>query len=450
MHHSRARRALTSRLLGVAATVLTLLIVAPTTTYAAPPPSPVNLNRWFGAEAGFEEIGCLGPGVDCAGFGTSSTFGGGVGTRRSMLDHEGPLGPEPWPARSGNRLFMAAVPGGDLGTASLTTIGSHAGPFKGGTLSVGLRVHWLPPVPVVIYQHTGADGGAAIRLTLTVDGSIVASTGGGSLLGITSKKVTTHGWHTLGLTYGPKTDVFRLWLDGGSPQISQTLVEGGPGGQLLIGIVSPTTTPFAIGFDDYVEAGKVDAPIHGARINYLMPHGTLGGTWEKSYPNRDCADAAGTWQMISEDQSVSVPGANCDLGGGGITTTAPGVTEVFTTEGIPSGHVPSSSYHRDVTAQPRAGEAILGVRARLRGRSAGSPVTLTAAILGQGPEIREDMTFGEDSRRFWGQTYPMQDVGVAWTAERLGALRLRIDGGPAAEVQRWVSEARIDYVWVPS
>ena len=454
MHHSRARRALNARLLGVAAVLLCLSPLATPAAAAVPEVSPIGLNRWFGAEAGFEEIACWGPGVACPGFGTIATFDGTVGTRSTEALYPGLTESEPWPSRTGSRLFMAATPGGSLATAALSTLGSDVGPFKGGTISLGVRVHWLPPVPVIIYRHIDPDAGPTILLTLTVDGSIVASTATGTLLGVTSRKITTHEWHTLGLTYGPKSEVFRLWLDGGSPQISQTLTGGGPGGDLSLGIVNPTTVKFAIAFDDIVEVTKVDASIHGARINYLMPHGQEGaGGWGKQPTEPvSCVDAAEPWQMISEDQEVSVPeeDISCGVSGGSITTAEPHASTVFPTDGVPSSHSPSRNYLRDVTLQPQSGEAIHGIRTRIRGKTDGPPASLTVDLLGGGRSIADSFGFEGDFFTRWGPSHFRYGSGSDWTPATLDALRMRLDSGPATDVQRWVSGLLLDYVWVPS
>lgn len=412
-----------------------------------------GFRRWLGAEAAFDEISCQGLGFGCSGFGTAATFNGAVGTRTTMLEYTGPAGPEPWPARTGNRLFMAAVPGGDLSTAMLTTLGSGDGPFLGGTVSFGFRIHWLSQVPVVIYRHTDPDPARAISVTLMPDGSLVATTGVGTILGVTTKKVQTYTWHTLALTYGPKSTIFRLWLDGGTPQFSRTIAEGGAGGDLSLGIVYPTSTKFAIAFDDYVESSKLDSPIVGARINYLLPYGMGGaGGWSKVVTEpASCIERAENWQLVSEDQFVEVPEEKiaCDVSSYGITTTNPHVMDVYTMDGVPSRHSPSHKYARDLSLHPKPGESIIGVRSRVRADTSGPPVTLTVSLLEQGPPLVDALEFEGEFRMAWGATHQAAPSGFPWTPDALNNLLVRLDSGPDAEALRRVSDVRVDYVWVP-
>lgn len=425
---------------------------------AAQPP----IGRWFGAEGGWMEHSCLALGASCPGFLTVSTFGGSVGAVETHTEHQdADLVERVWPARTGNRLFMADVPGGAPSVAYLSTTGSDLGPFRSGTLSFSFRAHTLPLQPVVIYRHTGSIPAETpvVTLSLSPEGRVVLSAAGS--VPAASRPLAPMAWHTVTITYAPSPGrTVRLYVDDQAP-VGGTLTLPSPTGNVDLGIVSATSAPFTIGIDDVVESPAFDARIRGARINYLMPMGQGAVAWTKRYPVEACNDAAANWQLVSEDQHVRATGSDgetvsCNLGGSAVGTDENGVVDRYLTEGIRSGHRPSASYHRDLAAQPHASDAILGVRVRARGLTDGPPVPISVGYLDKGAPTSDDLTFdgggSGGSQMRWGPTHTARTGGEEWTAGALGALSLRLDSGsgfPGLAVRRSIFAVRLDYVWVP-
>jgi hypothetical protein len=420
------------------------------------------LTRWFGGEGGFIESACYGFGWGCPGFLEVGTLGGEVGvqqTHQKLQDVD--LVQREWPARTGNYMFMGDVPGAVPATAYLSTSGSEAGPVKQGTVSFAFRMHFAPLQPVVIYRHWGTVPVETPLITLTLgpDGRLLLSAAG-SVIGAT-QPLGTMQWHAVTVTYGSQANsAIRLQVDTQGP-VTGRLSLPGPSGDVDIGIVSPTTTPFTIALDDFVDSPIFAAPIHGARINYLMPLGDALANWTKSYPVQACRDAARNWQLVSEDQSITATTTDgklmsCNLGGSSVTTGQNGVVDLYNTEGIPSRHSPSATYHRDLLAQPEANDAVLGIRLRARGLTSGPPVPFSLGYLQGGAAVEDALTFDGGgtggSQMKWGPTHYTTPGGGAWSAAALGGLQLRADSGPGLPglaVQRFLFALRLDYIWVP-
>ena len=423
--------------------------------------SPPTLGRWFGAEGGWSETACFAFGTGCPGFLGVSSFGGVIGaqeTHKTFQDLD--LVTRPWPARTGNYFYMANVPGGLPGIAYISTTGSNTGPVRPGTMSFALRVHNLPLQPVVIYKHQGLFPSQvpAVTLTLAPDGRILLSTGD-SFVGAT-RPISTFAWHDVTITYGAqRNSAIKLYVDD-QPILAGILTLAAPSGDLDLGIVTPTNTPFTLGIDDFVESPSFDAPIHGARINYLMPLGQGNVSWTKSYPISECRDAAANWQLVAEDQWITAPTSNgktvsCNLGGSSVATDRNQIVDEYTTEGIPSRHVPSSIYHRNLTTQPNGGDVIAGVRLRMRAVTDGPLLPLGAGYIDGGQVQEDQLTFqGQtgSSQVRWGPNHALRPNGQAWTAAALAGVGLRINSGPglgAVPVWRSVYSIRLDYVWIP-
>lgn len=435
----------------------------PSTTDA--PPSVV---RWFGAEGGFEEIACMGIGLGCSGFSSASGLGGALSARSTMAEAIDPDGKvRAWPARTGNRLFMATVPGGTPGFSYLSTIGTTDGPVGAGTVSFAFRTHTPPVQPVVLFRHLGGTPDQTVLLTLTPESSNPAdgttdkdnplveegmrlTFSGGGLVGF-SRSLSQGMWHSVTVTYGngPGSQA-RLIVDG-VQELAGAMSQGGPTGHLDLGIVSPTTTAYSLGIDDIVQSAAVNAAIHGARINYLMPLGGNGApSWDRRHAVANCASAAQNWQLVSEDQAWN---GSCTPGGGALATAEASRVEEFTTEGIPSKHKASESYKRALKVQPSTGTPVLGVRLRMRARTDGAPLSWYLGYVDQGAEVRDTFTFDSGGTggpvTAWGPTHPVRPNGQAWSASALGGLTLRLDSGLGVAVTREVSGVRLDYVWVP-
>jgi len=411
-----------------------------------------ELRRWFGAEGGFEETACWAPGGSCPGLSVSTGFGGTVTSERTMTILEDPDGVErPWPARTGNRMFVASVPGVGPGTAYLTTNGTTTASASPTTISFSVRVHTPLADPVVIFRHQGDSPGQAFALALAPGGQLIVSAPG--LPQDSVPDVEAGVWNTITVTYGGGIGApFKVYLNS-NLTLSGFLPFGGPSGRFDLGVVTPTSLPARIGIDDVVEAAGYDVPIHGARINYLIPLGQSGTeTWTKSYPVAACVTAARNWQMVSEDQTVVAGGQSCSLDGGALLAFSAGRSEELLLEGVPSRHVASSSYYRDLRLQPLPGELVLGVRMRMRGRTtAGSPPLTWSLSYIEGGAVTESFTFdggdGSGASR-WGATYQTRPNGGDWTSSSLNGVRLRLDSGSGSGTRR-VTEVRLDYVWVP-
>jgi hypothetical protein len=429
---------------------------------ASAAPGPPVLTRWFGGEGGSIETACYGFAHGCPGFLAAGSFGGLVGaqqTHKRIQDLD--LVQREWPARTGNFLFMASVPGGTPAVATISSFGSDAGPVKPGTVAFAFRVHHMPLQPVVIYRHLGMAPTETplVTMTLSPDGRLLLSATG-SVLGAT-QPLGTMQWHTVSVTYGPQAGTaIKLSVDGQDP-VRGNLTLPGPSGDVDLGVVSPTSTPFNIGIDDFVDSPTFDAPIHGARINYLMPLGETEAGWTKGYPVPDCRDAAKNWQLVSEDQWITGTNPagkpmNCNLGGSAVITSQNGVVDQYLTEGVPSRHSPSAVYHRDLLAQPKPNSTILAVRPRARGLTDGPPVPLSVGYVDGAAGVSDEIVFDAGgtggSQMKWGASHPTRPGGGPWTAASLSDLRLRLDSGPGLPglaVRRTVFTVRLDYVWVP-
>ncbi|HEV3474954.1 MAG TPA: hypothetical protein VG602_06290 [Actinomycetota bacterium] len=319
----------------------------------------------------------------------------------------------------------------------------------------------MPLQPVVIYRHLGKVPAETplITLTLSPDGRLLLSATG-TVIGAT-QPLGTMQWHTVTVTYGPQANTaIRLYADDQAP-VTGRLALPGPSGDVDLGIVSPTNTPFNIGLDDFVDSPMFDAPIRGARINYLMPLGETSVGWTKGYPVQACRDAAKNWQHVSEDQWVTgtTPDGkqfSCNLGGSAVNTQQNGVVDEYLTEGVPSRHSPSPMYHRDLLAQPKGSDIILGVRPRAKALTDGPPVPLSVGYVDGATVVSDEITFDAGgtggSQMKWGATHPTRPGGAPWTAASLADLRLRLDSGPGlpgVAVRRSVFSVRLDYVWVP-
>ena len=445
-----------SRLLSLLLAVLFTPLPAMASVVEPGPPLPPEdggvLRRWFGAEGGFEEIACWGLGTGCDGFSADYWFGGQVGDRKTMTPYQDPDGVvRPFPARTGNRLWLAAVPGGDASLAYLSTSGS-TGPFDGGTVTFSLRVPVLPQLPVVIYRHNDPDILKTLTLTLTPQGDLLMMMGLGTQ-GLVKGRIQPFQWHSLTLSYGPLYDTFKLWLDG-TLELDRSLKEGGPGGHVSLGIVNPTSVPFAIGLDDYVESPLPDAPLLGARVNYLLPEGNGGRQeWRKRFfTPAGCYEVAENWHLVSEDHGYSAPDASfaCSFDGRAVETAEAHRVDDYRLEGIPSSHQPTAIYKRDLTIQPRLGDAILGVRTRMRGATDGAPLTWTLSVLDGGGITTDEYTFkSDDSYQLWGPTHETRPSAGEWTIQALDKAKLRLDSGDIGLINRRVGGVRLDYVWVP-
>ena len=444
------------RLFGLACLLLTLAAGPLPAGAVAPDLDPGDgsfLRRWFGAEAGFDEVACLGLGNDCDGMSVEGGFGGQIAARDSMLDFQDPDGViRPFPARTGRRLWLAAAPGADASFAYLSTSGSMYGPFDGGTVTFSFRVPVLPALPIVIYQHEDPDPLKMLTLTLTPQGEILVMVGLGTQ-GVSKGRVQPFQWHSLTLSYGPDLDAFRMWFDG-TLDIDRSLKEGGPGGHVKLGIVSPTGIRFAIGLDDYVESIEPDAPILGARINYLIPEGQGGKReWDKiAYSPQACFDLAENWQLVSEDHRYSAADGSlaCSFDGYAIGTSSPDRVDEYKLEGVPSTHQSNSLYPRDVTLQPRLGDQILAVRPRMGGATSGPPLTWSLAVSEGGAVLEDSFTFGgTQAYQLWGRSHELRPTGGEWTLAALDKAKLRLESGGTGLLLRRVTAVRLDYVWVP-
>lgn len=440
-----------------------LFILASVGGFGAPPASAVSppppLTRWFGAEGGFIETACYGFAAGCPGFLATGSLGGLAGaqqTHKRIQDLD--LVQREWPARTGNYLFMTQVPGGTPAVATLSTFGSNAGPVKTGTVSFAFRAHFMPLQPVVIYRHVGKVPAETplITLTLSPDGRLLLSDTG-SVVGAT-QPLGTMQWHAVTVTYGPQAGSrIKLYVDDQAPVVGNLTLPG-PSGDVDIGIVSPTNTPFTIALDDFVDSPVFDAPIRGPRVNYLMPLGEASAGWT----NRSVKECpAKNWQLVSEDQwatGVNDEGkpVSCNLGGSAVTTDQNGIVDEYLTEGVPSRHSPTAAYHRDLQAQPDANDMILGVRVRARALTDGPPVPLSLGYVDGPATVSDTITFDGGgtggSQMKWGPAHTTRPGGGSWTAASLDDLRLRLDSGPGLPglaVRRWAFAVRLDYVWVP-
>jgi hypothetical protein len=420
----------------------------------------LDLRRWFGAEAGFVETACWNPGTGgngCHSLASASSFEGAVSAEKSNTVHTDPDGSSRmWPSRTGLRHFHFSVPGGLPTFAHLTTLGGVEAAGAPVTLAFGLRFHTPPLQPVVIYRQVGAQIDQTVMITLTPEGRLAVSVPG--FVGLSSP-LTTESWHAVSITYGAKQGTaLTLRVDDQAP-VTGELRFGGPAGQIDLGIVSATSSPFALAIDDYVESGLLDAPLHKARINYLMPLGKAGPEqWEKVYPIAACRDLAENWQLVSENQYVfsedAVPGipGSCGMEGGGLTTSQPGVVDDYHLEGVPSKHKPVEGYARDVTLQPGSGSNILGARLRMRARTEGKLLTWSLGYVDQGLLVDQPFSFNTAPSAgyavAWGPTQYTRPQGQPWSAAALNGLRMRLNSGTDAGV-RHVSQVRFDYVWVP-
>ncbi len=421
--------------------------------------APLPLRRWFGAEGLFQEVSCWGPATQCESFTSVGTFDGRVdtlNTRAGVQDPDGVV--RPWPARTGNRLFHASVPGGAPAVAYLSTIGAFPGATAPVTTSFGLSFHVLPTQPVVVYRHVGATPAQTVMLTLTPEGSLALSSSG--VVGV-SQPLTLLDWHNVTITYGggKTVDRLKLYVDGQVP-LEGTLGLPAPSAEIEVGIVTPVTSGFSLGFDDYVEVAGFDLPVRGARINYLIPHGKAGkAEWGKAYPDENCREAAKNWQLVSEDQFEyvddyynGVPGW-CSLTGGGVITDAAGAQDDYKTEGIPSIHKSSGFYVRDIYAQPDSFSTILGVRMRISAFTSGPVLTMSLGYVTAGHEVMDQFSFGDGGSgtpiTAWGPTHMVRPNGDPWTSTALNEASLRLDSGTSPTGTRHVQVVRLDYVWVP-
>lgn len=406
---------------------------------------PDGLNRWFGLEGG---ISCLGGFEPCSDFAQAGlVYGMESGTE--VTDPDGVV--RRWPARTGSTFAMPSMLDPEPTPGHLVT----STPFPGGTVSFAMRIHTLPLQPVVFYEHTDTNPSKRVTLTLTPTGQVVASTSS-SRANLTAGRLQIRQWHSIGLTYGPSaSSPFKMYLDG-EEQFSTTLALGGPGGHVGLGIVQPVTFPYHLGIDDYVEVTKLNAPILGARVGYLIPHGP-GGRTEWSKPTnmgstQPCFDAAENWQLVSEDQRVEVGDQGCRVDGHGLHAGVAGTTDEYVTEGIPSVHQPSTSYSR-VPAEPGKDDRILSVRPVVKIRA---PFELRISIVDAGAEVTDRIGWGlvSNNAEYWtttdrvGHTVRPGPGAGAWTPQALGAARLRLTHAWGEELRP--AELRLDYVWVPA
>jgi hypothetical protein len=422
---------------------------APDTASAA----ATNLRRWLGAEGGFEETACWGAGDGCPGLSTVTSFGGDLRSQRTMteiVDADGVR--RAWPARTGNRLFIASVPGATTGVAYLSTNSSGTVASAPLTLSFGIRFHAPPVEPVVVYRHAGDSPLRSVALAVSPAGELMPFLGG-LALEPTAALLRVGKWHTITITYGAEPQApLRIYIDD-ELTISGVLPFGGPSGRLDLGIVAAPGIPTVLGIDDIVEASGFDAPIRGARVHYLMPLGQVGEEkWGRSHPVPACRSAA-NWRYVSEDQTLRVGGETCTLGDGALVASEPGLVDQLTLEGVPSSHKPSSSYARAVYVQPVSGSDVLGVRLRMRGRTDGPTLTWGLSFTDGGSVVRDEFSFDDGGTggavTRWGATRTTRPSGTRWTAAALDGLRLRLDSGTSGSGQRRVTEVRLDYVWVP-
>lgn len=438
------------RLLRAGAAWLTAAAMLTAGIPGSPASTGNGLRRWFGAEGGFDEVACSTPGSGCPGLSAVTSFGGQLQTVHTMSELMDPDGQRrPWPARTGSKLFLAKTQTGSPSAAYLSTAGATASPL---TVSFGLRFHAPPVDPVVVFRHAGTSPGQTIALALTPGAELIA-TGGSKMLDPTGLVLATGRWHAITLTYQAGAQGrFKLYVDG-STIVDAILPLGGPSGTMDIGIVAPSLVPSQIGIDDFVQADGFDAPIRGARINYLMPVGGIGsGQWTRTHPSPGCWGPAQNWQMVTEDQSMQAGGETCGLEAGSLTTQVSNRTDLYTLEGVPSSHVPSPSYFRDLGMQPGPADPVLGVRMRMRGRTGGGDLSWGLAYVDQGVTVREALAFDDGgtggSQMVWSSTSTQRPGGSPWTAAALHGLRLRLDSGEGSGV-RIVDDVRLDYVWVP-
>lgn len=438
------------RLLRLAVTWVTAAALLGVGIPGTPAAVETGLRRWFGAEGGFEETACATPGSSCPGLSAVTSFGGQVQTVHTMTELQDPDGTRrAWPARTGSRLFVAKTAPGGPATAYLSTGTPAASPI---TVSFGIRFHAPPVDPLVVYRHTGDSPGRTIALALTPGADLIA-TDGKVPLDLPGAVLATGRWHAITVTYGAEPQApIKLYVDG-ALVASAILPLGGPSGALDIGIVGPTSVPSQIGIDDIVELSGFDAPIRGARINYLMPTGQMGQQrWTRSHPSGVCASAGANWRFVSEDQGAVVGEETCSLDTGSLVAHAPGVTDLLSLEGVPSDHEPSGTYLRDLTAQPSAGDAVLGVRTRMKGSTVGAPLAWGLGYVDGASIVSATLAFDDGgtggSQTLWGPTSERRPGGGAWTAAALDGLRLRLDSGGGSGT-RVVDDVRLDYVWVP-
>jgi hypothetical protein len=413
--------------------------------------APTGLRRWFGAEGGFEEISCATPGSGCPGLSAVTSFGGQVQTVHTMTELQDPDGTRrAWPARTGSKLFVAKTVAGAPATAYLSTGAAAASPI---TVSFGIRFHAPPVDPIVVYRHAGSSPTQTVALALTPGADLIA-TAGKLPLDPPGIVLATGRWHAITITYGAGAQApIKLYVDG-ALVASAILPFGGPSGALDIGIVGPTSVPSQIGIDDIVEHGTFDAPIGGARINYLMPTGQIGQQrWSRSHPSGACASAGANWQYVSEDQSAQAGEEACSLETGSLVAFSGNQVDLFALEGVPSEHSPSGSYLRDLTDQPGTGDDVLGVRVRMKGSTGGGALTWGLAFVDGASVVRDSFTFDDGgtggSQSLWGSMHERRPGGGAWSAAALDGLRLRLDSGSEGAGVRSADDVRLDYVWVP-
>ncbi len=358
-----------------------------------------------------------------------------------------------WPARSGRWFFRAGTFGPDsqAGWGYFSTYGQDPPAFTGGTIAFSFRFHVLPSQPVTIFRQTDIDIERTISLVLQTDGSLL-------LLGTDTpfqkapRRMKPFEWHTLSLSYGPDTSRIVLSVDR-RLEVAADLPFGAPEGDVSVGIVDPIVTPFSIGIDDYVEATARDAPIEGARVDYLMPHGA-GSRSEWQQPLVECQKGLPNWTIVSEDQFVPCGSSPAPVHGS-LRTSVPGAVDEFLTEGIPSVHVASASYLRAGNG-PKASSRVLAVRTRVAGRTSAELLAprdrvVVAAVLGDRELAHtfELTTYGFEKRTWWSRIWERQPTGAAWDVGSLKATRLSIRPGAGLRWGLEVAEVRLDYVWVP-
>lgn len=410
------------------------------------PPSPIGLNRWHGVEGG---ISCL-SGATCQDFSQVGTVYG-VESGSEIEDPDGVV--REWPARTGRRFALPAVLDRNSGSPFPGRLISTT-PFPGGTVSFAMRIHTLPLQPLVFYEHAGSLPGTTVRLTLTPTGNVMA-THSGTQLGVTTGRLETERWHTLGMSYGLSSQTFRLYLDE-TREIEASMPDQGPTGTVSIGVVQPVTFFYQFGLDDYVEAASLNAPILGARIGYLIPHGNGGRSeWSKPSgqgPDLDaCIEVADNWQLVSEDATVKAGNIGCTVSGIGVRASETATMDEYLTEGIPSIHEPSQEYAR-IGDQPGPGDSILAVRPRV---FAAAPFKVEVSILDGPDRIVDPIGWkGETAQQQWWAPadrlgHAWRPDGTPWTVGDLGAARLRLEHADKQGKPTWVAGIRLDYVWVP-
>lgn len=410
-----------------------------------------ELRRWFGAEAGFDETACWGVGTGCPGFSAVTSLSGDLEVIRSMTKVEDAFGVDQvWPARTGNRLFLATVPAGGAGSAYLSTAGTEQAATSPITVSFGIRLETPVADPVVFYRHQGDTPAQTVSLALAPGGRILVVIPGQPPLKVPGLMAVGE-WHSLAVTYGAGPGApMKLYLND-NLTLTAALPLGGPSGRLDLGIVGTTAAPLAMGIDDYVEAPSYDADIRGARINYLMPLGQSIGTatWNRSYPVSACLSGTPDWRFVSEDQHSQAGSVTCDLDAGSLVAFSPGAIDRFVLEGVPSRHQASPGYGRDLLMQPVSGDTILGVRTRMSAQTDAAALTWSLGFedLGQAVSDSYEFSAGAAASR-WGPTRGLRPAGGAWTATSLNDLLLRLDSGSGTGMRR-VFEVRLDYVWVP-